>query len=157
MKMIRPGAADSLHPECLEERVDRHAVKRVTWNFENSSGGSVARSAAELMRSSTHFPPASRASCRIAARFSTGRMVPPSSLTRPVPSHGSGNLNGNGKEDRLGSLKFRLPVALPLAKPASRRFGSFVALWLESWFWCGDGDSRCGHEGRGIPESVFVV
>ncbi|WP_192805524.1 hypothetical protein, partial [Deinococcus wulumuqiensis] len=44
---------------------------------------------------------------------------------------GSGNLSVNGKEDRLGSLNFRLPVALPLAKPASRRFGSFVGEWLE--------------------------
>ncbi|WP_192805396.1 hypothetical protein [Deinococcus wulumuqiensis] len=26
---------------------------------------------------------------------------------------GSGNLSVNGKEDRLGSLNFRLPVALP--------------------------------------------
>ena len=59
---------------------------------------------------------------------------------QPIPSNSrcihtsimSNALNVNGKEDRLGSLKFRLPVALPLAKPALRRFGSFVALWLES-------------------------
>lgn len=35
----------------------------------------------------------------------------------------------NGKEDRLGSLKFRLPVALPLAEPVSRRFCSSPCGW----------------------------
>lgn len=70
---------------------------------------------------------------------------------------GSGRLTLKRQSHPSGSLRFRLLVAVPRARPGSQRSDGFGLVWLGHWFGYGSKGLNYGRAAQGIPGFAIVV